>query len=118
MIQIQNVTFFPKKNMILISRGLKQVWVSQIQGGSVVVKMKGFDRYYYDPDNREVYSKRSGSNFLPVKVQKDEAKDYWYLWKNGVRKKVYHWEILKDNMPGIELFINERLSKKPDLRIV
>lgn len=117
MIQIQNVTFFPRKNMILISRGLKQVWVSQLQGGGIVVKMKGFDRYHYDPDNREVYSKRGSTDYRLVKVQKDENKDYWYLWLNGFRRKVYHWEILRDNMSGIELFIKNRMDTKNTLRL-
>ena len=106
MIQVQNVTFF-SQNEVLISRGMKKVWVAFTDEGALVVKMKGFDRYYYDPDNREVYSKTS-SGFKKLQVRKDETKDYWQLFKHGIKEKVYHWEILRDNIKGIELFVTER----------
>lgn len=109
MIQVQNVTFFTEKNEILISRGVRKVWVCFNDKGEVMVKMKGFDRYFFDPDNGEVYSKVRRQCSL-IKPQLNEVKKYFWLYKNGIRTKVYLWEILRDNMSGIELFIKDRKS--------
>lgn len=76
-----------------------------------MVKMEGFDRYHYDPDNREVYSRMKG-DYTRLKVQKDESKDYWNLYKHGHKRKVYHWEILRDNKEGIDSFIEKRMQAK------
>lgn len=118
MISIQNVTFFHKKNMILIARGMKKTWLSYTQGGNLVVKMKGFDRYWYDPDTGEVFSRKSARVYEPIKKQNDELKTYFYLYLNGQRTKVYHWEILRDNMSGIEIFVKDRMGEKFHLTLV
>ena len=104
MIQVQNVTFFREKNLILIARGMKKTWLSHTQKGVLVVKMKGFDKYWFDPNTMQVYSKKSNFTFYALKVNRDELKFYFNLSINGHSRKVYYWEILLKNKEGIETF--------------
>lgn len=117
MIQVQNVTFFQEKNMILISRGQKKVWVRFTDGGDIVVKIKGFDRYWFNPDTGLVYSEKTSKIIEALKPYDNETKVYFWLHKNGFRTKVYLWEILRDNMQGIELFFKQRLEDNIHLRL-
>lgn len=118
MVTVQNVTFFPKKNMILISRGLNKVWVSHTQGGVLVVKLKGYDRYWFCPDTGNVFSRKSSKIYEVLKRNEEELKAYYWLHLHGVRTKVYLWEILRDNMKGIETFIFDRQNEGNVLKLV
>lgn len=118
MISIQNVTFFHEKNMILISRGMRKTWLSKTQGGALVVKIKGFDRYWFDPDTGKVYSRKSSKFFVALKKHEEETKHYFWLFHNGEKQKVYLWKILMMNMSGIELFFNERVHPGTELKLV
>lgn len=112
MLKIQNVTVFHSKNLIQISRGLKQVWISIIQGGRIVVKLEGYDRYYFCPDTLQVFSRRSALKFEPLRAQMDGAKMFYMLYRNGVSGRIYVWQILRDNMKGIETFCDDRSGEK------
>lgn len=112
MLKIQNVTVFHSKNLIQISRGLKQIWVSIIQGGRIVVKLEGYDRYYFCPDTLQVFSRRSASEFKPLRQQMDGAKVFFMLYRNGISSRVYAWQILRDNCKGIETFGDDRSGEK------
>lgn len=118
MLKVQNVTFFHSKNLIQISRGLKQVWLSQTQGGAIVIKMESFDRYYFCPDTLQVFARKSANEFQPLKPRMDGQKVFYILYRNGVPSRVYVWQILRDNMKGIETFCFDRGGKKKLLEIV
>lgn len=118
MVKVQNVTFFRKNNLIQIARGLKQVWVSYTQGGVLVIKMEGYDRYYFCPDTFQVFSRKSSKNFEPLTSRMDGAKIFYFLYRYGVSKRVYVWEILRDNMTGIETFCHDRTHGKKQLEVV
>lgn len=111
MIQVQNVTFLPKNNMILIARGMKKTWLSHTEGGNLVIKMKGYDKYWFDPDTGSVFSRKNSKSFSPLKKQTEEKKHYFWLYQNGVKVKVYFFEILRDNMTGIENFVRNKYEK-------
>lgn len=117
MIKIQNVVFFQSKNLIQISRGLKQVFLSFTQGGGIVVKLEGYDRYFFCPDTLQVFSRKSKKKFEPLKAEMDGVKVFYRLSMNGCQRRVYVWEILRDNRKGIETFCETR-SKKPALNLV
>lgn len=110
MIQIQNVTFFPQKNMFLICRGMKKVWVAFNQKGVLMVKLKGFGSYWIDPTTMEVYSKKSDKTYSIIKKYLTEKEYYFNMYRNGVQSKVYLWQILIDNIKGIEVFLTESKS--------
>lgn len=110
MIKVQNVTFFTRKNLIQISRGLKQVWLSKIQGVGIVVKLEGYDRYYFCPDTLQVFSRKSAFKFEPLKQHMDGAKVFYFLYRNGISTRVYCWQILRDNAKGIETFGIDRVA--------
>lgn len=118
MIKIQNVVFNLEKNLIQICRGMKQVFLSITQGGVIVVKLKGYDRYYFCPDTTQVYSRKNSKTFEALKPRRDGAKVYYFLYKNGIPYRVYVWKILLDNMEGIETFLSERSLPARHLEIV
>src|SRR5690606_19442606 len=95
-----------------------QVWVSKTQGGEIVIKLEGYDRYYFDPDTLQVFSRKNSENFAPLKPRMDGMKVYYFLYRNGIQKRVYVWEILRDNMKGIETFCFQRIHGKNHLDIV
>lgn len=68
-----------------------------------MIKMNGFDDYFYNPDTWEVHSK-SGV----LKPQRNGNKAYFWLFRNSERIKVLHWEILLSNWEKIEIFLKER----------
>jgi hypothetical protein len=112
MIKIQNVVVFQSKNIIQISRGLKQVFFSIIQGGGLVVKLEGYDRYYFCPETLRVFSRKSANDFVPLRPQMDGSKVFYHLYRHGVGERVYVSDILRVNMKGIETFLDgkKRLS--------
>lgn len=118
MLKVQNVVFFTQKNIIQISRGLKQVFCAFLQGGRIVIKLEGFDRYFFCPDTLQVFSRRSAHHFIPLTPQMDGMKVFFYLYKNGNRDKVFIWEILRDNAKGIETFGYDREDPKKHLKMV
>jgi hypothetical protein len=77
-----------------------------------VIKLEGFDRYYFCPDTLKVFSRRSAFEFHPLKEQMDGAKAFYTLYRNGVPGRVYTWQILRDNMKGIETFCLGREGEK------
>lgn len=110
MTTVQNVTFFSKKNMIQICRGMKKVWCSYTQEGVLVVKMKGFDRYWFCPDTGNVFARKSARLYEVIKRHEDEHKFYFWLYKNGQKLKVYQWEVFFVNKDGIETFGKDRVE--------
>lgn len=121
-VQVQNVTYFWKKKELLITRGVKLFWLAFTQGGRLVVKLKGFDRYYFDPDNGAIYSKVSSGHYRPIKRYSDGGRDWFNLFKNGCLRKVFWVDILRENMGGIEVFYSEQNKEsrkgRIDLRLV
>lgn len=108
MLKIQNLVVFKSKNIIQISRGMRQVFISFLQGGNVVVKLDGYDRYYFCPDTLRLFARRSAFKFVPMRPEMDGSKVFYRLSKNGVQSRVYVWQILRNNMKGIETFIRDR----------
>lgn len=112
MIKIQNVVFFRSKNIVQISRGLKQVFLAFNQGGGIVVKLEGYDRYYFCPETLQVFSRKSAHRFEPIRSQMDGSRVFYHLYRHGVGARVYVSQILRDNMKNIETFLTEKTSLK------
>jgi len=109
-IRFQNVHFFRKKGQIdeiQISRGVHIIWLGITFEGAAVVKMKGFDRYYFCPETNQVYSRVKCRHYRPIKRHEEQGKPFYFLYFNGERRRVPFYEILRDNMKGIELFFSE-----------
>lgn len=109
-LQVLNVKFFRKKGVIdtlAINRGVYCIWMAITKEGGAVVKMKGFDRYFFDPDTGEVFSKVGVRAFRPIKRHCEGGKPYFELYLHGTKTKVTWAQILRDNIKGIELFFSE-----------
>lgn len=102
-VRLENVVFFPEKNEFLVVRGGRFRTFAITLKGALVVKLKGFDRYFFDPMTDEVFSRQGKRSFLPLKKQIDGTRPYYWLYLNGSRKRVYKWEILRDNADQIEI---------------
>jgi hypothetical protein len=105
-LRIENVQFFPEKNDFIISRGLKIRYGSFTREGKPVVQLKGFEKYYFDPDTCGVFSRQGSKTFTLLTPQKEGVKDYYQLYLHGQKRKVYLWQILRDNLEGIQLFFS------------
>lgn len=110
LIQVLNVKFFRKNNVLdklSINRGVYCVWMGVTKEGGLVVKIKGFDRYYFDPETCEVFSRVAARNYRPMKKCDDGGKPYYRLYLNGQPEKVTVARILRENIKGIEMFFSE-----------
>lgn len=106
-LQVLNVHFFPKKGEILINRGVYSTWMGVTTEGGLVVKLKGFDRYYFDPHSGEVYARTGVKTYRPLKRWDNNGKPYYFLYWHGQKTKVFFSKILLENMKGIEIFFSE-----------
>lgn len=118
MIQVQNVTIFPEKREFQISRGRHITWAALTQGGVLVVKIKGFDRYWFDPDTASVYAKQARGGFRLLKQHTELGKAFFWLYLNGHKTKIYMRQILDQNMKGVERFSEEGSAERDNLKLV
>lgn len=117
-LRIENVVFFPKKNDFLIVRGGRFRSGSFMEGGEPVVKLEGFSKYYFDPCTCAIYSRKGRRTFEALKKRTEGARDYFILYLNGNQKKVFLWEILRDNMRNLEEFFSNdsKETLRPDMK--
>ena len=104
-LQVLNVKFVRKNNVLdqlAINRGVYCVWMGVTKGGGLLVKLKGFDRYYFDPETYEVVSRHGPRDYRPVKCYNDGGVPYHRLYRHGVVEKITRAQILRENMKGIE----------------
>lgn len=106
-LQVMNVHFFPKKREILINRGVYSTWMAFTTEGVFLIKLKGFDRYYFDPDTFDIFARVSTGKFRAIQKFTGQGMPYYYLYFHGQRQKVYLAQILKQNLKGIETFFSE-----------
>jgi hypothetical protein len=110
-LQVLNVHFFPKKGEILINRGVYSTWLAQTTEGEILVKLKGFDRYYFNPDTFDILSKVADGRFRIIQKFSGQGKPYYYLYFHGHKTKFYLADILRENMKGIETFFDENTKE-------
>ncbi len=110
-IRIQNVIFDPKNNNFLISRGGTFTAGAFTEKGVPVIKLKGYENYYFDPSTWEIVSRRGRRAFRVLKKHVQEGRDFFYLFRNGVQSRVYAWEILRDNINAIESYYSDDSKK-------
>lgn len=104
--------FFPGKNDFLVSRGLRVRYGSFAGKGVPVVQLKGYEKYYFDPETCKVYSRQGVREFHELTPQLEGAKPYYWLYRYGVKAKVFLWLILQDNLDGIQTFFSQKKRVK------
>jgi hypothetical protein len=97
---------------------MRQVFLSLTKEGKIVVKMKGYDRYFFCPDTFKVFSRKSATEFSPLTPRMEGKAVYYRLYRGGVQDRVFLWQILRDNMSGIETFLYDREGGSKHLSLV
>ena len=108
--RIENVVFFPEKNDFLIVRG-GRFRSGSFREGKPVIQINGFERYYFCPETVKVFSRSGRTAFSALKERLEGVRPYFILYLNGVQRKVFLWEILRDNWKEIDVYFTEKSQK-------
>lgn len=82
-----------------------------------MVKIKGYDRYYFDPQTGGVFSRKK-SGFIPLTPVIEDGKKSFWLYQHSNKRKVSLFEILRENMRGIETFVTGDSKLRDELKMV
>lgn len=106
-IRVQNVVIFPKKREFLITRNGRHVMCFLDNQGRVMVRLKGYENYYFDVRTCEVYSRGKSGIMKVLKPDTRSGRIYYHLFIAGFEKMIGLDEILRENLKEIEQYFSE-----------
>lgn len=111
-IRVENVIFFTgKRDFLICYRGRFTKVVNTKDG--IMVELSDFPNYFYCPRSGEVFSGKSGK-YQRVKKHLSGPSSYFYLFVNGVSKRVYHEQIMAKDGKKIQKCAEEKNLPKYD----